>query len=559
VLGLLGALACGCSPPSFPVLPPVPRSDRDALARSRAEEEFVRGLDYERRGLPSVALKLYERAYGLDPRAEDLRQLVVEKYLEQGKTAQALAILREGGSEESLSQRELSLLGMIYLRMGDFNRAAAAFERLKEMEPEQMYALGMLYESMGKPQLAIQTYLRFLRQKPDAAPVAFKAANLLLQQNRPAEAESLLASQEVQSGRSAELVNLLGVARLVAGDTAAALTLFGEALTVDSTAQDALQNLGRVHVQRKDYGLAVRVYERLARSSSWNPQFSRTLALLYYYSDQYDSAAALLQRLLESDMDDWELHYFLGLVSSEQHKSDVARLELQKAIELNPQFEDAWERLCMLSAREREWDLALGDARNFTEALAARPAAWRTLGYVYSARKEWASSATALQRALSLDSSDTLAWFELGSACERRGLVDSAASAFRRVLALKPRDPVASNYLGYMWTDKGIRLDSAATLIRNALAQDTGNGAYLDSYAWVLYRTGSLDSAYIYMRRAAAKVTDDAVVFEHLGDIQLKRGNRAQACDAYRKSLSLKPEKPDLIEQKVNDACGRKP
>ena len=53
------ALADSCSP-RFPVLPPVPRQERIDLARMRAEEDFVRGREYDMRGLPQMAARLYE-------------------------------------------------------------------------------------------------------------------------------------------------------------------------------------------------------------------------------------------------------------------------------------------------------------------------------------------------------------------------------------------------------------------------------------------------------------------------------------------------------------------
>jgi tetratricopeptide (TPR) repeat protein len=161
---------------------------------------------------------------------------------------------------------------------------------------------------------------------------------------------------------------------------------------------------------------------------------------------------------------------------------------------------------------------------------------------VYNVRKEFPQALSPLRKAIGLDSVDSFAWYEFGSALERTKDNASSAAAFRRVLALKPDDAAAANYLGYMWADGGVHLDSAKTLLEFALAHDSANGAFLDSYAWVLYKLGKIDSAFAYIQKAIKQINDDGVVLSHYGDILLKMGRRREALDAYKKSLELDPK-----------------
>ena len=94
-----------------------------------------------------------------------------------------------------------------------------------------------------------------------------------------------------------------------------------------------------------------------------------------------------------------------------------------------------------------------------------------------------------------------------------------------------------------MWAEQGINLDSAEALLQSALRQDSLNGAYLDSYAWILFKKGDVDGALLYIVKATKLITDDPVVFSHYGDILLKKGDRASALSVYKKGAGLDAEK----------------
>ena len=108
----------------------------------------------------------------------------------------------------------------------------------------------------------------------------------------------------------------------------------------------------------------------------------------------------------------------------------------------------------------------------------------------------------------------------------------------REAVARAPDYPGALNFLGYLLADNSRELEEALGLITRALEQDPGNGAYLDSYGWVLYRLGRLEEARKQLEGALALTGGDPVVHEHLGDVykQLKLIDLAR--QQYRLSLA---------------------
>jgi Flp pilus assembly protein TadD len=119
------------------------------------------------------------------------------------------------------------------------------------------------------------------------------------------------------------------------------------------------------------------------------------------------------------------------------------------------------------------------------------------------------------------------------------------------LLSIDSNNTQALNYLGYTLADKNVRLDESLQMIQKAVAADTANGAYLDSYAWVLYRMGRYDDALTQIKKALTLINDDATVLEHLGDIQMAMGNTNEARSAWQEALRVDP-KNEKVKAKLN-------
>ena len=103
------------------------------------------------------------------------------------------------------------------------------------------------------------------------------------------------------------------------------------------------------------------------------------------------------------------------------------------------------------------------------------------------------------------------------------------------------------NYLGYMWAEQNIHLEEAEDAIKRALQLDPGNGAYLDSMAWVEYRQGKFEQALENLKRAVQNLPrEDPVVFDHLGDTYSKLNRMSQAIEAWQKAHTLDPSNKAL-------------
>lgn len=111
-----------------------------------------------------------------------------------------------------------------------------------------------------------------------------------------------------------------------------------------------------------------------------------------------------------------------------------------------------------------------------------------------------------------------------------------------------PTHPEVANSLGYFLAEKGEDLDQAVDLIQLALNAEPGNGAFLDSMGWALYRQGQIESAFDFMIQAVNVLPDDPVILEHLGMVLLKMGQKDEAVGMLQRSLLLGGDRDRLKE-----------
>jgi tetratricopeptide (TPR) repeat protein len=154
-----------------------------------------------------------------------------------------------------------------------------------------------------------------------------------------------------------------------------------------------------------------------------------------------------------------------------------------------------------------------------------------------------------LRKASDRSPHDTRILFALGSAYERAGDFDRGVATLERLLRIDSTHSGTLNYLGYMLADKGIRLEESLEMIQKALTYEPENGAYLDSYGWVLYRLGELREAEIQIKRALEVTGDDPIIHEHLGDIYNASGETQKAIEAWEQALELDQDNEKLREK----------
>ena len=102
-----------------------------------------------------------------------------------------------------------------------------------------------------------------------------------------------------------------------------------------------------------------------------------------------------------------------------------------------------------------------------------------------------------------------------------------------------------------MYAERGIHLEEALGLLIRAVAIDPGNGAFLDSLGWAYYRLGEFEKAERCLVKAMERLVEDddedqAVIYDHAGDIARALGKQGEAASHWRRALELTPDDEEL-------------
>jgi tetratricopeptide (TPR) repeat protein len=131
--------------------------------------------------------------------------------------------------------------------------------------------------------------------------------------------------------------------------------------------------------------------------------------------------------------------------------------------------------------------------------------------------------------------------------------VDKAGEQLQILLKEKPNDPTYNNDLGYIWADHDKNLDQAEAMIRKAIDEDKKqrqkaakgdsdkvNAAYLDSLGWVLFKQKKYQEARpILIQAVQDKEGQHVEIFDHLGDLHMALGEKAEAIAAWKKGIEV--------------------
>ena len=127
----------------------------------------------------------------------------------------------------------------------------------------------------------------------------------------------------------------------------------------------------------------------------------------------------------------------------------------------------------------------------------------------------------------------------------------------RAILDIDPDHAGAANDLGFHLADQGRNLDEAERLVRRAIAADRidrkkagnaepENAAYIDSLGWVLFRRANCrrrEWNWNAPRRCTLGATDP-VVWDHLGDVLFRLGEKAEGQGGVGEGRGLYESEP---------------
>jgi tetratricopeptide (TPR) repeat protein len=212
------------------------------------------------------------------------------------------------------------------------------------------------------------------------------------------------------------------------------------------------------------------------------------------------------------------------------------------------------ERLMILYAEKKEYrklyDLASAYSRENNRSI---------LGKVYYALaamelKEYEVADTELKKALILagnnDQLKVQVLSMMGDLKYRMKDYETSWSYYEQALKISPDDPLLLNNYAYFLAEGDRDLKKALKMAERVMETDGDNPTYIDTYAWVLYKSGKYREALKEMQRIFDNQHErDPELLEHMGYIKKALGKCDEAVVYWKESLVKDSSKSYLMEE----------
>jgi tetratricopeptide (TPR) repeat protein len=505
------------------------------------------------------AIEQLEAARKLAPGDPAVAAPLARALLAKGRPAEAARVLEEAG--EARAQPALARIAAeAKAKSGRTKEAEATYRELLKANPEDREsaaALVDLYEENDRLDEALELLQTLEKMDPENPAIPERITLDLARGGRFAEAEKRARDLAAKRPENRAIRRLLAQVLFEKGSSPEAEKILRNLVIENPDDEATRRALAAELLRERRFSEARTILEEGVRRASDDPKKIPArdagdveLGYLAFLQKDYARAQQILSPLAvkQGTVNPRAVRIF---ASAAREKHDFASgLETARAAAAAEPDKPEWVALVT------EFQFRSGDKKKAEQALAGLAASQDidevlAAADVYARVKDYSGAARVAREASSRFPESAEALFRLGTALERSGATGEAEKTFQKLLEGRPNDSATQNYLGYMWADRGIRLEEARELLEKAVAREPRNGAYLDSLGWVYFRLGRLEKAQSYLLAAKQHEPDDPTIEEHLGDLSERQGDIQRAIAHWEHALELKHEEPEKVRQKL--------
>lgn len=530
--------------------------DRTESVQTALDLVGLATLQAENGNLKSAILHL-KRARLFDPGSSLINLMIAQYYYELGNDTLAAVYAKRAVRLDPGSADSRLVLGNSYLLAREFGDALEHYRaaaRLKPDAAEIKITLAGLYEAAGQPDSAAVVLRSEVNRSGDPGARQALAALLTRRRQWPAAMEQYRGILAFDS-TDLKATYSLGLLFEITERPDSAVAYFGRASALQPANTAIRRRIFNALLGQKDYASAILEARDILEIEPGDANLRLQLARIYYRQQDLAGAADMFEQLLASDSANTEAIYTLARLRLQQKRYDEAAGYFRRTLRILPKVSDAWINLGVCQLQQGQPDSA-----EYSFKRARRHGSRMELDYLfgfgYGQLERFGQAIPYYMKVLPRHKKDPVFLFSLAAAYERTGDFDSSEKFFKELLARDPDNASAQNYLGYMYAERGVKLDEAKALISCALKQEPDNAYYIDSMGWVLFRLGQLAEAQTQIERAVSLMPRDATLREHLGDIFQALNQQPKAIEQWQKAIELDPAK-DAIRAKIAGTPGQ--
>ena len=514
-----------------------------------AFEFFSIGNQLELEGKINEAIEYYQKAQELEPNAIEIYVSLTSALYMQQRFDEGIGYMEQALAIEPDNVRLYQILALGHVGKRDFAQAIEYYEKASAIDPgnQELYiAIATLLEASKEIKKAIGVLERM--------PVELKTAEIYIKlaalSGRVNDHQS--AIDYYRLGYALDTTNVTAIIGIgtgfdLIGIKDSAIYYYEKAIK-DTLILSVAQRLVDLYTDIDMYDAVVEAAEGVLSMDPENTHVRRSIGFAYYKLGMLDLAADEFYIALRHDSRDTYSAFYLARIYYEQEKFDQALIEVNNAIESNPDFVELWIYLGFIAIEKRDYELA---EHSFAEAAyrgGDLTQIYYLLGAVAETQADDGEAYRYYKKSLAEDPRNVSVLQALAGLLSDLGREEETFQTFQKIIEMDSLNAVALNYVGYTYAERNDSLEYALQLVNRALDIDKDNGYYIDSRGWIFYMMARYEDALHELKRAS-EIVEDAVIYEHLGDVYRQLNDGIKAREAYEKALELDPSNNALMEK----------
>ena len=502
------------------------------------------------------AIGEYESALRFDPESPYLMSELATLYIKKGEINAAVRLLEKSVTCDPEYVDSHILLGSLYGNLEEYEDAINEYKKVIEIDSEKLEAylfLSLLYRENKDYHSAIDVLGDLLEIDPCNLMGSYYLAKTYAAVERYDETETWLQKTlDIKPAFRPALTDLGLLYRFQDKDDKA-VEIYMDFLRNNPADIKIRFEMGKTLLKLKRYDDAAEEFEKILERDSSLADVSFSLGLSYFFGgEEYDRAIGEFLAVLEARPDDYKAIYFLACTYEKKEQYADAVKKLEAIPEESDLYAAARVRMGFILNEEGHTEKAIELIRKEIEKESKDLEFYRFLAALYEEEDRLEDAEDIFKKGLSLSPQDTGLHYKLGILYGKRNKHQESIEEMETVLKLDPDNADAINFIGYSYAERGMRLDEAERLIKEALRLKPDNGYIMDSLGWVYFKQSRVKLAIDYLKRALDLLPEDPTIAGHLGDAYKKDGQMEKALNVYKRALDFNPENNNLKEKIKN-------
>jgi len=447
-------------------------------------------------------------------------------------------------------------LAEIFRRAFEWDDAMREYQEVVRIDSDYQdawYNLAQLYQ-LKTPSKALETYQAILSRFGPSWDAYLQSAQVYSSSGMFDKAIEAMKGLLSLDPTNFEVKKTLGDTYLREDSVDAALRIYEELVELHPDDYVVRASIAHAYLVKRDYDDAKEQFDIVLRKDTLSADEQIQFGQVFVSFIQKDSAVApIAHELFESIRlaypNDWRPCWFLGAIANAIHDDSSALSNFEEVTKLANWNADGWIGVASVWFDKNEFQRTAEVLEEAEHYVRNEFRIYYLLGLAYQRLHRGIDAAESLERAVQLNDKNVDALGALALVYDELHRTEDSDSIYERALHIDAHNHLLLNNYGYSLSDRGIQLNRALKMVKEALDQQPNNTFYLDSMGWIYFRLGQYEEAERFIQKAIVLGTTSAAIYEHMGDVYSKLNQKEKALTSWKKALELDTSNQTLKEK----------